>query len=332
MDSRTRVEAALAREVADRPPYGWWGHTFVEEWSPTDLAAVTIERARRFSWDFVKLQPRATCFAEAFGSVYQPSSHPLEPPVLERSAVGMLEDWSWLPKDAADAAPLADQVEAIRLVAADLGPSIPVVQTVFSPITVAGYLMGQVKGRVVRELRKYPHLLGDALDRIAAALIVFSERSIAAGAAGIFYAVSGYASAGMVRREEYESLLLPLDQRVLEALPAQAWCNVLHLCGSRAHLDFAASVPVQAVSWSIADDGNPGLAAGAEQTGKAVMGGLAHKGTLLSGSPDDVAAEVGAAIAETGGRSLLVAPGCSVPPLAPEANLQAIVDAMSSAG
>src|SRR5260370_5127160 len=84
---RDRVEAALAMGMADRPPVGAWGHTYHEEWSPDALAAITVERARRFGWDFVKFQPRASCFAEAFGSVYQPSGHRLRAPILVQAPV-----------------------------------------------------------------------------------------------------------------------------------------------------------------------------------------------------------------------------------------------------
>ena len=67
MDGRGRVQAAIAGRKADRPPVGAWGHTYKAEWSPRDLADITVERARKYGWDFVKFQPRATCFAEAFG-------------------------------------------------------------------------------------------------------------------------------------------------------------------------------------------------------------------------------------------------------------------------
>ena len=67
MDSRARVEAALAGGEVDRPPAGAWGHRYRDEWSPDRLAEVTVDRATRFGWDFVKFQPRATFFAEAFG-------------------------------------------------------------------------------------------------------------------------------------------------------------------------------------------------------------------------------------------------------------------------
>jgi uroporphyrinogen decarboxylase len=199
---------------ADRPPVGAWGHTYREEWSPDDLAGITVKRARHFGWDFVKLQPRASCFAEAFGSVYKPSGHRLRAPVLVSHAVPDLESWPSV--TLVNPKALDDQIEAIRLVARELGPDIPVIQTVFSPITVGGYLVGKSKARVVRELRKHPEVVRPALDKVAQALVDFSRRSVEAGAAGIFYAISGYASKDAMPEALYRQLVLPYDLGVLD--------------------------------------------------------------------------------------------------------------------
>jgi uroporphyrinogen decarboxylase len=328
VDSRSRVEAAISLQAPDRPPVGAWGHTYAEEWSPEALATVTVDRARRLGWDFVKFQPRATCFAESFGSEYRPAGHRLKGPVLLRQAMSDLDGWRSLQQTNPKA--LDDQVDAIGRVAADLGPRVPVIQTVFSPITVGGYLVGKDNRRVVRELRTHPDLVGPALERVAEVLIDFSRRSVAAGAAGIFYAISGYVSARTMPEEVYRSLVLPLDQQVLAGLPAEAWFNVLHLCGSHLRFGLAAELPVQAVSWSIHNQGNPTLGEGQKIAGRAVMGGLGQRSALLYGPPIAVEQEVRAAIQQTGGRGLLVAPGCSVPPRAREANLKAMMDAVAA--
>src|SRR5439155_1344550 len=239
MTGRERVEAAIALGLGDRPPVSAWSHTFKEEWTPSELARVTVERAQKFGWDFVKFQLRASCFAEAFGSVYRPSGHRLRAPVLEQVAVPDAESWQRLALVNPKA--LDDQVEAIGLVARELGPGVPVIQTVFSPLTVAGYL-----------------------------------------------------------------------------------------CGSNLHFGLARDLPAQAISWSVHNQGNPTLAEGRRMSGKAVMGGLGQRSTLLYGPPPEIEAEVRRVVGETGGRGLLVAPGCSVPPRTREANLAAMAAAMAT--
>jgi uroporphyrinogen decarboxylase len=328
MDGRKRVEAAIAMGVADRPPFGAWGHTYREEWSPADLAGVTVERAQLFEWDFVKFQPRASCFAEAFGSVYKPAGHRLKGPVLESEAVPDLEAWSTVALVNRKA--LDDQVDSLHIVAKQLGFGVPVIQTVFSPLTVAGYLVGKDKSRVVRELRKHPELVRPVMDRIAEALVDFSKRSIGAGAAGVFYAISGYTSRDAMPEDVYRELVLPTDQAVLSQLPREAWFNVVHLCGSKLHFDLVNEMPSQVVSWSIHNLGTPTLSQGRNLSGRAVMGGLGQRKSLLYGPPAEVQAEAKRAIADTGGRGLLLAPGCSVPPRVRDINLVAIREAVAA--
>jgi uroporphyrinogen decarboxylase len=326
MTGRERVMAAIAMGVADRPPVGAWGHTYREEWSPRALASITVERARQFGWDFVKFQPRASSFAEAFGSEYKQAGHRLKGPVLINPAVPDLESWSRV--QVVNPKALDDQVEAIGIVARELGDDVPVIQTVFSPITVGGYLVGKSQARVVRELRKHPELVRPALQRIADALVDFSRRSVEAGAAGIFYAISGYAGRGVMPENVYRELALPDDLSVLTRLPAEAWFNVVHLCGSNLNFGLARDLPAQVVSWSIHNQGNPSLAEGRQVSGRAVMGGLGQRASLLYGPPPEVEAEARRAVAETGGRGLLLAPGCSVPPRAKDINLAAMVSAI----
>jgi len=328
MNGRGRVEAALAMGVADRAPVGAWGHTYREEWSPESLASITVDRARQFGWDFVKFQPRASSFAEAFGSVYKPARHRLRGPVLVSAAVPDLDDWSKVALVHPKA--LQDQVESIGIAARELGDGVPVIQTVFSPITVGGYLVGKSKSRVVRELRQHPELVRPALDRIAEALVDFSRRSVEAGAAGIFYAISGYTSKDAMAESVYRELLLPYDVGVLQQMPAEAWFNVVHLCGSNLNFGLARDLPAQAISWSVHNQGNPSLAEGRKISGRPVMGGLGQRASLLYGPPAEVAAEARKAVAETGGRGLLLAPGCSVSPRAKDINLAAMVTGIAA--
>ena len=313
--------------VADRPPVGAWGHTYREEWSPEELAGVTVERARQFGWDFVKFQPRATCFAEAFGSVYKPAGHRLKGPVLVSAAVPDLDAWRTV--SATNPKALHDQVESIGMVARELGPGVPVIQTVFSPLTVAGYLVGKSKSRVVRELRKNPDLVRPALDRIADVLVDFAKRSVKGARQGSSTRSPATRARTRCRRPCIGSWCCR-STSVLERLPREAWFNAVHLCGSHLHFGLARDMPAQVVSWSVHNQGNPSLAEGRTMSGRAVMGGLGQRGSLLYGPPKEVEAEARSAIALTGGRGLLLAPGCSVPTRARDINLAAMASAVAA--
>ena len=60
------------------------------------------------------------------------------------------------------------------------------------------------------------------------------------------------------------------------------------------------------------------------------MGGLSQRATLVYGPPPKIAAEARAAVEETGGRGLLLAPGCSVSPRVREVNLEAMATAVAA--
>jgi len=324
MEPKARVRAALSLERPDRPPAAWWGHTYREEWSPRNLAAVTVARQREYGWDFVKLQPRACCFAQAFGREYRPSEDFRSAPVVVSPPVTTPDEWLRLPSADATAPSLLGQVEALRLIVEELGPSVPVIQTVFSPLTVAGYMVDEDRRWMAGQLREHPGEVGAALQRIAGALADFAALSVKTGAAGIFYAISGYASADLLTVEEYERLALPHDLSVLARIPNDAWFNVLHLCGPRIHFGLVSALRSHAVSWSVHEPGNPSLAEGRSRSGRAVMGGIDQIHTLVEGTPEAVLEETRAAVSSTDGVGLLLAPGCSVPPEAPKENLRAV--------
>lgn len=58
VDHKHRMRATLAGEKVDRIVVSTWGHDFLREWTAEDLAQHTIERQRKFDYDFIKLNPR----------------------------------------------------------------------------------------------------------------------------------------------------------------------------------------------------------------------------------------------------------------------------------
>jgi uroporphyrinogen decarboxylase len=71
-------------------------------------------------------------------------------------------------------------------------------------------------------------------------------------------------------------------------------------------------------------EGNPDLHDGHLRTGKAVMGGINERQTLLKGSVAQVQDEIGRVLEQTDQQGLLLAPGCAISPQTPSKNLEAV--------
>lgn len=311
---RQRVQAALALDVADRPPFSAWGHLYDREWDAASLADATVETARLHQLDFVKLQVRATCFAEAFGGRWRASGSAERDPVLEAPGGTTAEDWRRIAAgEERLPGPLAEQVEVVRRVAAALGPDVPVLQTVFSPGMVAWFLTGRDTALLARFVRDEPALAAAVLERIAGVLADFAADSIAAGAAGLFYAINPLADTTVVGASEYEATYLAADRAALAGAEA-GWFTMLHLCAGHVNGGLVAKLPVHCVNWSTHEAGSPSLTAMRDRYRRAVAGGLQRYAPIECADSEELRAAAAAALAATGRTGHLLTPGCSTSP------------------
>jgi uroporphyrinogen decarboxylase len=188
---------------------------------------------------------------------------------------------------------------------------------------VAKYLTGNKPEPVKESMTGHRKALEAALDMIARTFADYAQACIETGASGIFFATTGWASKDDLGEDEYRTFGIPYDLRVLEAVAGKGPVNILHNCGDNIYFDLLEDYPVAAISWAATLPGNPTLAEGQRSTKKAVMGGVSEKTILPEGSPEQVAEEVSRAVAQTGGRHVLIAPGCSIPPRTPRINREA---------
>jgi uroporphyrinogen decarboxylase len=307
------VRAALALEVADRPPVSAWGHFYDREWEVASLAGATVAAARRHRFDFVKLQVRASCFAEAFGAGWSYSGSAAEEPIMTRAGGATVEDWRRIVEGPFDPAPLFDQVAVLRTVTAELGPEVPVIQTVFSPGMVAWFLAGRDTARLSGLVATEPELMAAGLETVAGALARFTADSLEAGAAGVFYAVNPLADTTVVSTEEYRRSYLPADRRAAAAA-RDGWFNMLHLCGGHINLEIASELHLSCLNWAAEEPGNPALAEARDGLRVAVAGGVGRYSPIRVEDPAEMRRAAEAALAETGRRGHLLTPGCSTSP------------------
>ena len=310
---RERVAAALHLDRADRAPVSAWGHSYEREWSVDELVTTTVGIARRCDLDFVKLQVRASCFAETFGAVWRFSGSASLPPVMEQAGAKDVEAWRRIAASEPDRRILTEQIQVMAAVTTEVGPETPCLQTVFSPGMVAWFLTGSDLDVLRFLLRAEPDLMAAGLERIGETMAWFAQESIAAGAAGLFYAINPLANTATIAPDEYERILLPFDRLTLAGAD-KAWFNMLHLCGANVNTSLVEALRPNCVNWSIHDAGNPGLAEMRDRHHVAVAGGLHRDNPIRTGTIEDVRHEAAQAIRQTSGRGHLLTPGCSVSP------------------
>jgi uroporphyrinogen decarboxylase len=320
MTRRERVMAALRGAPVDRVPLSLWLHNFAMENSAEDLATETLRLARRFEWDFLKPQSRAQCFAEMWGLRYAPSPERATPYTVTRAPVANAEDLRRLqPADPRTGA-LGEQLAALTAIRNAVGPDTPIVWTVFSPLMVLPFLSTGGRAQVMALMRSEPKAVDHALEVIAVTLAAYARAAVEAGADGLFYATN-MATRELATADECRRFQRPHDLRILARVD-DAPFNLLHVCGEGVRFDEFGDYPVSALSWATVP-GNPSLSEAHRRTGRAVVGGLPAKPVIGGLAPAQVEARGRRAIAEMGGRSLLLAPDCSINPDTPDTIMDA---------
>ena len=320
MTRRERVTAALGGRAVDRVPLAFWAHNFATENSAAALAAETLRLARTFDWDYLKPQSRAQCFAEMWGLEYTPSGDRATPYTVTHVPVESADDLAQLaPADPRTGA-LGEQLDALALIRAGVGPDTPIIWTVFAPLMVVPFLVRGGRERTFALLRSEPAALERALAAIAETLAAYAALALGAGADGLFYATN-VATRELMTADECRRFQRPFDTVVLKTVAAAPF-NVLHLCGGGVLFDEFVDYPVSAFSYATVP-GNPSLVEGRRRTGRAVIGGLPAKPVIRTMTAAAIAERARAAVRETGGRSHLLGPDCSIDPDTPDAVLHA---------
>jgi uroporphyrinogen decarboxylase len=325
---RECLQACLADDSAlDRPPVALWRHFPVDDQSPETLVAATVEFQRRYNFDLVKVTPASSFCLKDWGAedVWEGNTEGTRR--YTRRVIKKPEDWEGLPiLDPRKSPHLAGQLACLRLVRAELGPEIPILQTVFSPLAQAKNLAG---GETLLEhLHQYPEAVAKGLAGIAESTRRFIEAALETGIDGIFYAIQ-HAQAGLLSLDEYKIFGLPFDLQTLG--PATAlWCNLLHLHGLNIYFDLVAQslfpdhlFPI--VNWHDRET-PPSLAEAQTRFSGVVCGGVSQT-SIVFADRSQVRKEAEDAIFQTKGRKFLLGTGCVVPVFAPHGNIQTMMDA-----
>lgn len=315
-----RFHAVLSGERIDRPLVAAWGHFVDAERDPRELARRTAEFTRSYDWDWVKINPRSTFYAEGWGNLYDYRDYHGAQPRQVRGAINRLRDvWEIEPFPVQSTPAWQDHVQLTRLLRAAL-PELPLAVTVFSPLTILLNLAGQPRQAYSpipgsRSRATLHRLISEegpgtlkALGAITAVLNDFVARSAEAGADALYYALTGTAHDAITTAEEFDTFSRPFDLAVVDAARQNGLKVILHTCGSHSHPERFSSWPVDAVSWDHLAPGNPDL----DPANPVIpVGGIA-KELIAAGDAVAVRQQAATAISRFADSALLLAPTCAV--------------------
>jgi uroporphyrinogen decarboxylase len=338
MTKKERVMAAVKGNPVDRIPVSFFGHNHTAERFPETAVQAMLEQDRKFDWDFMKVQMRATYYAEAWGCKYDWMGPDIGPEVLDH-VVKQADDFRKLKRLDVTRGVLGDHVGIGKKIGEALKGRTPYVQTIFSPLSVADMLAGTRFhqypriGPLKRLIEEKPEAVHEGLTVISQTLADYAKEAVRAGADGILLTTWRWALKDVLTEEQYKIFGKPYDLAVIEgAVRAGATFSILHICRENIIFDPLADYPVEVISFNATSPLNPTLREAMGRTKKALWGGIDHTQTLLHGPVEAIAREVNVALEQTGGRRFMLGPGCAIPPQVPEAHLRAAQASISQWG
>ena len=312
---RERIEACFNGEPLDRTPIALWRHFPEEDQNPETLAAATIKFQQAYDLDIVKVTPASSFAVKDWGVEDEWKQNPEGSREYTKRIIRNPKDWETLQPLDPTAPHLAAQLQCLRLIRESIGADTPMIQTIFNPLSQAKNLAGN--DVLLEHIRTHPEAVMEGLKTIAKTTINFIEAAREAGIDGIFYAVQ-HAQASMLELDEYKSIGLMFDQRVL-ASADDLWCNILHLHGKDVYFSLLRLFNFQIVNWHDRET-YPSLAEAQSLFRGVVCGGLRQE-TLVSGTRNQVKDEAKNAIEQTKSRRFILGTGCVVPYVAPHENI-----------
>jgi len=312
------MEACLNGKILDRPPVSLWRHFPVDDQTPQGLARASLVFQHTFDFDLVKVTPSSSYCLQDWGAqdVWRGDTEGT------RDYVGRViqhpEDWGKLRVLDPYQGHLADELECLKILARELSPQTPIIQTIFNPLSQAKNLVGGAN--LLVHIRHYPQAVHEGLKIIVESTQRFIEAVKATGVDGIFYAVQ-HAQYGLLSEAEYNSFGCLYDMQALE--PAQdMWLRLLHLHGLNVMFDLFTDYPVNIINWHDRETA-PSLSLAQKSFPGVVCGGVSRE-TLALGEADQARSEALEALQSTGGQRIIISTGCVTPVITPYGNILAV--------
>lgn len=307
MNKKERIMAAIKGEPVDQIPYSLWSHMPGIDLDPDKISEKTYEFYKEHDLDFIKTMNNGMYSIEDFGCTIDYSDI-LKGGVAKVTStpVNEPEDWKKIKAVSIDQGALKREQDYLEKLLKKLdGEPVPVMFTVFSPITTANKLCGgKIREHIAAGAGELVHAALEEITKTTCALV---ERVIEMGADGVFLA-SQMSSYAVSEESFYAEYGVPYDVKVLKA--SKGWCNALHAHGDDIMFNLLKDYPVQIFNWH-AWQTLPTVEEAALYTGKCLMGGI-ERMDITNHKKNALRHEIYETIKATKGRHLILTPGCVI--------------------
>jgi uroporphyrinogen decarboxylase len=283
----------------------FWRHHPGADQTVDGLVAATVAFQARHGLDLVKVTPAGTWQATDEGLKDAWRGDWLGRRSVERRPVALAGDWDRVGRDEGPRPALERACAVARAVRAALPPSVPVLQTVFTPVSVAAQLAGV--DRLREHLERDPLRVAPALERLAARTAEAIAALRRSGVDGVFLACHAANGAGLPA-ELYRAFGWEGDLACIAACSGLRW-NVLHLHGADVHLPSGPLPPAWWLHYELGE-GNPSLEDCLARVGNPLVVGLPAAELAEAPCPASVLADLRRRL---GDRPAVLGAGCVLP-------------------
>ena len=304
MQKRERLERAIAGEKVDRAPVALWRHWPGDDQRYADLARSSIDFQHDYNWDFVRLMPARAFHVVDYGAQDYWDGDARGIRKITKRVVNRSLDWTEIRPLSPTRGQLLQQAQCARLVGQALqAESVPILQTVYSPLIQACQMAGREK--TLRDMRVRADRLRSGLNQLVESTMRFLDTlKQVPGLAGVFL-VTEFASHDCMSEAEYRLTVLPHLRNILDGLPDHWWLNIVQVGGRAPMLSLFSTLPIQALNWDTSVESDS-LSSAGDGFRFAACGGLNDDEHLLDGTPTLIHAAIREALKQTGSRRLIV--------------------------
>lgn len=330
---KDRVEAVLRGELPDRPPITCYHHfTDLEHSGAKTMAKAFIDFQKEYDWDYVKMNPRAVYYYEAWGNTYDYNNYSDVVPTRTSNVIKSYKDLEVVNEMTGNEPIWTEQYETAKLTVEGVGSDVPVFAGAFTPIGILLNLCGyrsvgryrespREESNLIKLCNQYPEEVHKALKNIAYTIAKYNENMRKTGITGVFYAALGMARSGYFTYDEWNTFCKPYDLIAME--PIKDLPNIVHTCGIYGNPERFTDYPCKIIHWAASAPGNPPIAGSTSWLkDKIAMGGCDERPFGNNGldAIDKYSKESIIAMKNT---PFFMAPECSVSPKTTDAEFRA---------